>query len=259
MMDDEALTAEIERTMMEYSESWEGHVEELTPLGAGVARWNGWSGFAFPRFDGPDADEQLHRAIDDLEGAGRRYVWVVSPSARPLNLPGQLDARGFNLTFNWDGLVLEDLCTSIEVNPEVTVEEPSYALAEEVGELWEICTEGTAGRDFVAESIRRYVRAEPKETAIFLGRLDGRIVSYTSTRFEPNGTAYLRQGATHPDFQQRRLYLTLLQRRLEAARQAGSTRAVVQAIATTSSTILQKRGFRKVCGLSGYTRPPAAE
>lgn len=254
-MDDEALRAEVERTLADYSDAWEGHEEEIAPAGAGIARWNGRSGFAIARFIGPTVDEQLTQAIEQLEGSGRRYAWVVGPSTRPADLGERLAAQGFELTFAWDGLVLEDLAIPIEINPDVTIEEPRVEVAAEVGELWEAGTDGHVPREFAAESLRRYVQTEPKETRIFLGRIDGRVVSYTATRLEPNGTAYLRQGVTHPAYRQRGLYLTLLARRLRAARDAGCTRAVVQAITTTSSPILQRRGFRRVSGLTAYMRP----
>lgn len=254
MMDDEALRAEIERTLADYSEAWEGHQEEVAPAGGGIARWNGHSGFAIPRFTGTRLDDQLARTIDRLEGLGRRYAWVVGPSTEPADLADRLVSHGFQLTLTWDGLVLEDLAIPIETNPEVTIEEPSEGLAEEVGELWEAGSDGHFPRHFAAESLRRYVRTEPKGSQIFLGRLDGRIVSYTATRFESNGTAYLRQGVTHPEYRGRGLYLTLLAHRLEAARDAGCARVVVQAITTTSSPILQKRGFRRVCGLTAHVR-----
>lgn len=253
-MDDVALSAEVERTLEEYSEAWEGRLEDVGPAGRGIARWNGSGGFAIPRFAGPHVDEQLTEAIERLEGAGRRYAWVVGPSTEPSDLGDRLVARGFALTLTWDGLVLENLSIPIEINPEVVVEQPSEAVAVEVGELWEAGTDGYTGADFAAEGIRRYLRAEPRETQILLGRLDNRVVAYTATRFEPNGTAYLRQGVTHPAYRQRGLYVTLLAHRLRAARDAGCTRAVVQAITTTSSPILQKRGFRRVCGLNAYTQ-----
>lgn len=253
---DKALSAEVQRTLADYSEAWEGHAEDVSPAGDGIARWNGNSGFAIPRFTGADVDAQLAQTIEHLEGSGRRYAWVVGPSTEPADLGERLSSRGFVPVIAWDGLVLEDLSISIESNPEVAVEEPRGDVAAEVGELWEAGSEGHVTRDFAAESIRRYVHTEPRETHILLGRLEGRIVSYTATRFEPNGTAYLRQGITHPACRQRGLYVTLLAHRLQAARDAGCTRAVVQAITTTSSPILQKRGFRRVCGLTAYIRNP---
>jgi N-acetylglutamate synthase-like GNAT family acetyltransferase len=257
-VDDDALSAEVERTLRDYSEAWEGHPEEVRAAGAGVARWNGQSGFAIARFAGPNVDEQLAESIELLEGSGRRYAWVVGPHAEPADLEERLMSRGFTLAFAWDGLVLDELDIPIDINPEVVIEEPRAEDADEVGELWEVASDGHFPRHFAAESLRRYVSAQPKEAQIFLGRLDGKIVSYTTTRFEPNGTAYLRQGGTHPAYRQRGLYLTLLARRLESARDAGCVRAVVQAITTTSSPILQKRGFRRVCGLSAYMRSSEA-
>jgi GNAT superfamily N-acetyltransferase len=109
--------------------------------------------------------------------------------------------------------------------------------------------------DTIAAFTHRYLAQQPRETLTLLGLLDGQVVTYTATRFEPNGTAYLRQGMTHPDFRGRGVYTTLLAHRLARAREAGSVRMVVQAIHSSSSPILQKYGFRRVCGLSAYVFP----
>jgi GNAT superfamily N-acetyltransferase len=254
-MREDELIAEVERTMREYSEAWEGYDEEVSPLGEGIARWNGAEGFAFPRFSGDTIGKQLDGAVNELEGAGRRYMWVIGPDARPADLAEQLTARGFKPAITWDGLVLDNLSVTIDTNPEVIVEVPREEMAPEVADLLQAESNDPGRRDLTLARIGRYIRAEPKEAMILLGRLDGRIAAYTATRLEPNGTAYLRQGYTHPDFRGRGLYLTLLEHRLRRAREEGATRAVVQAISTTSSPILRKQGFRRVCGVTAHMRP----
>lgn len=254
MREDELIT-EVGRSMMEYSEAWEGYEEEVSPLGEGLARWNGSEGFAFPRFAGDRVGEQLDHAVAALEGGGRRYMWVIGPGTNPANLADQLAAHGFQPAVTWDGLVLEDLAITVGTNPEVMVEEPRQETVSEVADLLQTESNNPGRRDRTVARIRRYMRAKPGEATILLGRLDGRVAAYRATRFEPNGTAYLRQGYTHPDFRGRGLYLTLLEHRLRRAREAGCTRAVVQAINTTSSPILQKQGFRRVCDLTAYMRP----
>jgi hypothetical protein len=77
-------------------------------------------------------------------------------------------------------------------------------------------------------------------------------------RNEPNGVAYLRNAETLPAFRGRGIYLTLINHRLQVARAAGCTAAVVQAQVQSSSPILRKRGFRRVSWLRALTRPTEA-
>jgi hypothetical protein len=83
-------------------------------------------------------------------------------------------------------------------------------------------------------------------------RLDGRPAGAVVLRLEPNGIAVIRNAFTLPQFQRRGVYLAAVARRVEVAREVGCTVAITQAISTTSSPILQKRGFRKLCELYAY-------
>lgn len=254
-MNDQELAAEVVRTMRDYSEAWEGYEEEVFDLGDVFARWRGGNGFAFAQIQGEDVDGRLDAAIDTLEGGDRRFAWIVSPETVPTDLPDRLAARGFGRAANWDGLVLEDLNVSVPQNPDVTVEELNPGNLSEIVDIWMDAMPGLVDPEKEMARLQRYLEREPRESDILVGRIDGRVVTYTATRYEPNGTAYLRQGATLPNFQKRGIYTTVLAHRLARARAAGSTRVVVQAITTTSSPILQKYGFRRVCGLTAYGRP----
>jgi GNAT superfamily N-acetyltransferase len=253
-VDEREAAVLVNRAMVEYSDEWEGFSEDVRPCGEGIARGNGVSGFAFARFTGADLDGRLDRAIEELESGGRQYAWIAGPLTEPRDLAGRLERRGFRCGAIWDGLILEDLDVPIEVNPGVTVEQPTGETAAEIAAIRAPNGDGAHVREALADAVRRYVQTEPKGSLILVGRLDGRLVTYTSTRFDPDGTAYLRQGSTHPDAQGHGVYTTLLAHRLRAAREAGCRRAVVQAITATSSQILRRYGFRRVCGFTGWGR-----
>ncbi len=74
-------------------------------------------------------------------------------------------------------------------------------------------------------------------------------------RIEHNGVAYLRDAVTLPEFRGRGVYLTLVHHRLQVARAAGCTVAVVQAQVQSSSPILCKRGLRRVSWLRALQWP----
>jgi predicted GNAT family acetyltransferase len=99
---------------------------------------------------------------------------------------------------------------------------------------------------------RRYVERGEQETLIFLGRLNGRPAGAVVMRIEPTGVAYFRNAFTVPELREHGVYLSLSRHRLQVAREAGCTAAVVQANRQTSSPILQKRGFTPVSRIEGY-------
>jgi hypothetical protein len=99
---------------------------------------------------------------------------------------------------------------------------------------------------------RRYLQLGDGRTLLFLTRLEGQPAGAVVLHLEPNGIAVIRNAFTLPQFQRRGVYLAGVARRLQVAREAGCTVALTQAISTTSSPILQKRGFRKLCELHAY-------
>jgi len=256
------LAREPERTLDEYCFAWEGERETVRHLDGAVAHelpipWEGSNGFIVKmRLDEGRADDQLDRLVAELETDDRHFIWIVGPSSTPADLGRRLQERGFVLGVEWNGMVLEEIPDAMPNNPRVTVE----PLSEENAEEYATVLEEGAAPEIIAErasAARRFVANPRPDMGIFLGRLDGRAAGAVVHHVEPNGVAYLRNAYTRQDARGHGVYSALVTHRLQLAKQAGCTKAAVQANRETSSPILAKRGFKTVSQIYGYVKPPA--
>ncbi len=254
----EFLASEVERTSCSYSLAWEGEEEHLHDMGDAVIRvlpgrpYGAGAIVQWINLDPGRADERLAILERDAETLGGPVRWTFGDHPSPPDLASRLEARGLRRIIHWDGLALTDLRAELPVNPEVRIE----PLSDENVEEWAAAREPVdpeRRRQRIAAATR-YLRNERRQVRHFLGRLDGRIAGFVVLRIEPNGVAYLRNAITVPGFRNRGLYLTLLAHRLRVAREAGCEVAVVAAQVQSSSPILCKRGFVRVCGFNGYAR-----
>jgi hypothetical protein len=260
---DEFLRQEIERTLYEYSWTWEGEREQTIDTGDALIHvldvpWFGNHGFAGRLiFDPATVEERLDAVLAQAEAGGRSFVWITGPSTRPLDLPDRMIARGLEAPILWDGLALRDLATPFEPRPEVTVRQLSAANAEQYATLCAQLSPDPAVLEERLAAARRMVEAGQREAQAFLAYIDGTPISCAVLRIEPTGVAYLRNAITAPEYRGRGAYLALVAARLAYAREAGCGGAVVQAQTHTSSPILRKRGFTVCCQLRGLVRPAA--
>jgi GNAT superfamily N-acetyltransferase len=162
-------------------------------------------------------------------------------------------ARGLQRAITWDGLALTDLSTEFPVNPAVVVEPFSRENLREVAAAYE--QDDPVAQQVRVEAGERYLALAHPESVTLVGRVGGVVASVVVLRIEPNGIAYLRNAFTLPSYRGRGVYTTMIAARLKLAKEAGCTAAVVQAQIQSSSPILRKRGFERVCGFYGYTIP----
>lgn len=252
----DTLSHEVERLFLDYSDAWEGYQEEVVDLGDMVARWNGLWGFAGRFHIGPaNIDRRLDAVIEQLEGSGRRYTWIVGPNSEPTNLADHLTAQAFQATEVWDGLVLSDIHAVPRADKSIKVEALSDDNIQDYVHFMRALTGNGISEEYARAQAARYLAQQPHPATIYLARLDGHFAGYSVLYTDSSGAAYLRQAITLPAYQRRGIYNRLLAHRLEVAGQMGCTRAIVQAISTSSSPMLQRRGFERVCTLTGYARP----
>ena len=110
------------------------------------------------------------------------------------------------------------------------------------------------------EALRRerldYLRFPGRRGGTLLARVGGVLVGLASWRDSADGRAvYLTGAATLPKDRGRGVYAALLARRLRDARERGAEIATVQANPDTSSPILRRRGFEKLCEVRVYVSP----
>jgi len=264
-LSDEDLAREAERTIMDYSWSWEGEREHVEDLGGALLRYLDVPWFSVDgtithvNLDPARADEQLDAMIARAEEGGRNLWWTVGPSARPADVADRLVARGFERSIEWAGLALRDLSTPIPTNPDLVVEALSPSNCDEYAAFC-VAAEPGQGPDVHDERLaaaHRFLEAGRGDTGIYLGRLDGTVAACVVSHLEPSSVVYLRNAVTLPEFRNRGIYLSLVAHRIAIARATGCTAAVVQAQSHTSAPILMKRGFERMCTIWGLTRPQA--
>jgi GNAT superfamily N-acetyltransferase len=260
---DEFLAREIERTIYEYSWTWEGEREQLIDTGDALIHvldvpWFGNHGFAGRLvFEPASVEERLDTVLAQAEAGGRTFVWITGPSTRPTDLHERLIARGLEASILWDGLALRDLSQPFEHNPEGTVEPLSEANVVDYATICARFSPDISVYDERLAAARRLLQAGQRDAQVVLARIDGTPAGSAVMRMEPTGVAYLRNAFTLPEFRGRGLYLAMIAARLAMAREAGCRAAVVQAQTHTSSPILKKRGFEALCQLRGLVRPNA--
>ncbi len=262
MMNEELLAGEPERTMNEYRMAWEGEREEDIDLGSSLLRslavpWFGVNGLVVQQRYSPEhADQRLQEHMHEEERKGNRYLWIVGPRSQPADLGVRFERLGYVPAVRWDGMILTDLTQDVQGGTDVIVEPLGPDSAEGFARVRSEGFEDPAIYEERLASAHRYLQMQDRHGVhIHVARLGDEVVGHVILRTEPNGVAYFRDAYTLQSARQHGVYLALVARRLQVAREEGCTVGVVQANRETSSPILQKRGWRPVSWLTGYARP----
>lgn len=120
---------EVERVLYEASSAWEGIDAQEISLGVGEVILRIQPGFAAAmplRFDTATVEEQLDRAIGQIEKLVPWCLWVIGPSSQPADLRQRLIDRGFAVRIEWEGLVLDDLSIFIPTTSGLVIEPLSW-------------------------------------------------------------------------------------------------------------------------------------
>jgi hypothetical protein len=248
---------EVERVLYEASSAWEGIEALEISLGVGEVILRIQPGFAAAmplRFDTATVEEQLDRAIGQIEKLVPWCLWIIGPT---VDLRPRLIDRGFAVRIEWDGLVLDDLSIFIPTTSGLVVEPLSW----ENAQAYATAIAGSPDsphRSALLANAYRLLHIPRQEVQIVVARLQSDIAGYAVLRIEPNKVAYLRNAMTVPAFRNRGVYLSLVAHRLAIARASGCTIAVLQAQTKTSSPILMKRGFTPVCRVVGLAQRRSA-
>lgn len=263
-MSEELLATEPERTMNEYKMAWEGEREQDVDLGGAVLRslavpWFGVNGLVVHQaYSAESVDRKLQDLVREEEYQRQRYLWIVGPRSQPLDLSERFERLGYVPAARWDGMILTDLTQEVQGGPGVIVEPLAAESAEGFARVRSEGFDDPAIYEGRLAAAQRYLQMQDHHGVhIHVARLGKEVVGYVILRVEPNGIAYFRDAYTLQRERRHGVYLALVARRLQVAREAGCTAGVVQANRETSSPILQKRGWRRVSWLTGYARPDA--
>ena len=224
----------------------------------GLRGGQGGSGDAHPgsnfvggkRWTAEEANQKIAETIAYHRDRNIGFQWWVSPFDTPIDLCKRLERHGMILAGDaamMARLGLDEL--EIPINPEVQVERldgPDEATIDAMLRVMQLCFNWPDSQ--VAENrpgfIERMSMPQFREKEVnFLVRLKGQPVAYGRLLLE-GGFAYLGGSGVLPEFRGRRVYSTLLRRRLEEAQQCGYHVAAINA-EPLSRPIVEKYGFKE--------------
>lgn len=208
------------------------------------------------RLDPARVPGAIQEARDFFAGEGVPYSWWVGPSTLPADLGAALEAAGFGLLEEIEGLALR-LPANLDawpVNPLVHIVP--------VTDLTTLRTalrlNDTFGRRDPAGFEQAVARFAPTIGDPDYCRLIGYVGTFpaaeVSVAFRHGGeVAYFSSGTTLPEFRGRGLYRTLSAERVRLAQARGARWALTHAVSATSAPICRALGFVQMCVLRGYT------
>lgn len=220
--------------------------------------WEGGTGDAHPgsnevggaRWTADEADDRIAAKIDEYRRRGLGFTWFVGSYDTPPDLGARLERHSMVLAGDQAMMArvgLADL--DIPTNPDLAIEVLDGSDDEAVEAAYQL---GAAAFNWTPEQIadrRPMVFDRIKDPAIrawsisYLARLDGVPVAEASLNLR-NGIAYLAGASTRPEYRNRRIYSTLLRRRLEDARAAGYHIAAIHA-EPMSRRVVSRYGFKE--------------
>ena len=209
----------------------------------------GSNSFGGARWTAAEADAQIEAVIEARRRRGIGFNWWVAPHDTPADLCQRLEAHGLARAGSTAVMVrrgLDDLDT-IPINPAITVEPVDVTREDQLDAILKI---GAASFSWTAEQLpemRAYLlsqasRAHYHETEFpFMAYLDGQPAGFARMSLQA-GLAYLSGAATLPELRGRKIYSTLLRRRLETACEHGYQLAGIQA-GPMSRRVVARYGF----------------
>lgn len=198
----------------------------------------------------------LREAREFFAGEGVPYAWWTGPATRPSDLGAHLEAAGWRLLEEIEGLALR-LPAALErlhVNPRVrVVEVRDETMLRTALRL----DEGYGSRSpaaFEAAVARLAPRLADPGYRWLLGYLDNFPVGVAGLEFRRGGeVAYLAGATTLPEWRGRGVYATLTAARLHLAQDQGTRWALTHAVAASAAPICRAAGFQRMCVLRAYS------
>ena len=210
----------------------------------------GSNGISNTRWTADEADAKIEQVIADHRERNAGFSWFVNPFDTPLDLRERLERHGLVLAGDQAIMVRVGLDKlDIPTNPEIAIEILDGTNDQAIEDKLQIvaqCFNWT--REQVDERrpalFARTKSAEfQKQEINYLARINGKAVADARVILR-GGIAYLGGASTLPEFRSRKIYSTLLRRRLEDARARGYHLAAIHA-EPMSRRVVSRYGFRE--------------
>ena len=203
---------------------------------------------SFATFNADCAERRIGEELRHLRAKGWEAEWKVHDFDEPNDLKQRLEAKGLTCHHVEGLMVLETAHAPSDdrASPDAIVDEVPDSALEEVRavqeEVWQCRLPWLGG------VLREMIDPERGSAVLFGARANGRLVGTGWIDFHAGSPfAQLCGGAVLAEYRGRGIYSHLFQRRIEAARKRGTPFIAVDA-APMSRPILERKGFRYVCG-----------
>jgi GNAT superfamily N-acetyltransferase len=202
-----------------------------------------------------DVDARIAEVVEGHRARGISTMWVVGPSARPLDLGQRLLAAGFRLTNVASGMLGDAQRITAQESARVTVE----PVDDDNREAWfQVHAAGwqmtPAAVDELRAQAERRSPTSSQRSIDLLARLDGAPAGIGSILLG-RGFACLRKGVVLPEHRRKGVFRSLVAARISRIKDRGISIVTVQALKDTSAPLLRSMGFQPVCDLSYYEYP----
>ncbi len=212
-----------------------------------------------------EADARIEETIAHFRERDCGFNWIVSPTDQPADLRERLERHGVALA--GDEILMArvglERLDDIRTNPELEIEIVDGSKDEPIEAALQIIASAfNWPADQVAERRQGFFeRARDQkllDTEIaYLGSLNGEPVATARLQFRV-GVAYLGGAATLREYRGRRIYSTLLKRRLEDARARGYHISAIHA-EPMSRRVVSKYGFQEYARFYRYAWMPVMD
>ncbi len=217
--------------------------------GSGAAH-PGSNGVVGVRWTEAEADRKIEETIEHHRQRNIGFQWWVAPHDTPIDLRERLEKHGLVLAGDAATMALKGLDNlNIPVNSEMTIEMlDGYdeAAIDAVAHISMVCFNWA--QEQVDERKPEWIERMRDERfrdreANFLARMNGEPVGHGRIILQ-NGVAYLGGAGVLPEFRGKKVYSTLLRRRLEYARERSYHVAAINA-EPLSRPIVERYGFKE--------------
>lgn len=210
----------------------------------------GSNGVGGTRWTAEEADRKIDEIIDYHRQRNIGFQWWVMPHDTPIDLRERLEKHGIILA--GDAVTMARIgldATDIPINPDMTVEKlDGYDLAaiDALAEITMVCFNWTQAQ--IDERKPGWIERMRDERfrereANFMARINGQPVGHGRIILQ-SGIAYFGGAGVLPEFRGKRVYSTLLRRRLEYAHERGYHIAAINA-EPLSRPIVERYGFKE--------------
>lgn len=219
---------------------------KLAHPGANFVRAADWSD--------AEADARIDEAIAWFRERGMGIQWMVGPDDRPGDLGERLVRHGFVragdqvLMARWGLTNVDD----IPVNPDIEMISLRGAPDELLEASLQINAVAFQWPEEQVDNERQgwFEDVRQEATRSFMALIDGKPVADAHLYLQ-SGVAYLGGAATLPEYRNRKIYSTLLRKRLEVARQEGYEVAMIHA-EPMSRRVVARFGFEPYATFDVY-------